>query len=183
MCVCRFSKTKRNELQTDGVVWHSQKNSATLISATQIRPRFRVRKRHPFVNISDRYVECRCAACALRLSCDNRGWRKHPGHEHTRWTSCWAWVPTWEARLLRQKADSPDETSWPCLRVADLLGPPDLSICEKQCRVSKRQDHGGCARSGNGIAGALSFRNSWSEKRPRFGYRFRTQNGYAFRPP
>ena len=127
---------------TDGAVWHSQKNSATLISATEIRPRFRVRKRHPVVNIPDRYLECRCAACALRLWCDHRGWREHPGHEHTWRTSHWAWAPTCEAGLLRQKADSPDETSWPSLRAADLLGPPALSICEKLCGVAKRRDHG-----------------------------------------
>ena len=34
----------------------------------------------------------------------------------------------------------------------------------------------------NGIAGALSFRIFWSEKRHRFGYRFRPRNGYSFRP-
>ena len=38
------------------------------------------------------------------------------------------------------------------------------------------------ARSKNGSAGAFSFRLSWSEKRPRFGYRFRPRNGYSFRP-
>ena len=127
---------KQASLQTDHAVLHVHKKLPILICATQMRPHFGVRKRHLVLSISDRYLECRCAACALQLSCDHRGWREHPGDEHTWLTSHWAWVPTCEAGLLGQKADSPDETSWPSLRAADLLGPPDLSICEKHCGVA-----------------------------------------------
>ena len=117
-------------------VLYLQKTSRIVTSAIEIRPHFGDRKRPLLWSMSDRYLECRCAACALRLSCDHRGWREHPRHERTWRTSHWARVPTCEAGLLRQEADSPDETSWPSLRAGDLLGPPDPSICEKHCCIA-----------------------------------------------
>ena len=170
-------------LKAEDSVRKHEKLTEITSKAARKRARFGIRKRTLFFSISDRYVECRCAACALQLSYDHGGWCLHLGHEHTH-----SGLAAGHRCLHEKAASSAKSFIAPMPPPGPVFG---LQLCLARLifrclrsrAVSPNDTTTAALHDRNMALPVLSSRHSWSEKCTHFGARFRTQNGSAFRPP